>query len=94
VDTSPRHAKTLRPAVGLDEPCQKCGRPIYYNYKGPVAGLCGRCTDGSKKAARGFRKSKRVGFFEGRRKRVSIVVAILLGLAVAAVLAGLLFGLV
>ena len=32
-------------AVGLDRPCNHCGKPIYYNYKGPIDGLCGRCAD-------------------------------------------------
>ena len=43
-----RHAadRNPRPTVGLDEPCGKCGRPIYFNYQGPVKGICGRCSDG------------------------------------------------
>ena len=35
----------LRQTVGLDEPCRQCGDPIYYNYEGPIAGWCGKCTD-------------------------------------------------
>ena len=37
----------VRPTLGLDEPCGKCGQPIYFNYQGPVKGLCGRCADGA-----------------------------------------------
>jgi len=64
VDTSPpRPAKPLRPTVGLDKPCRKCGRPIYYNYKGPVEGLCGRCSDTTRRAPLTFARSRRIGFF-------------------------------
>jgi hypothetical protein len=70
-----------RPTVGLDVPCKKCGRPIYYNYKGPVEGLCGRCTDTTKKPARLPRNSRRIGFFEGRRSRGWITIVIVLSLA-------------
>jgi hypothetical protein len=77
-------ARSPRPKVGLDEPCRQCGSPIYFNYRGPVPGLCGKCTDRSRKPKGRLRKSRRIGFFEGRRKTVSIVIAILLGLAVAA----------
>jgi hypothetical protein len=76
--------KHKRPTVGLDVPCRKCGRPIYYNYKGPVEGLCGRCTDGSRKAAR-FATSRRIGFFEGGRRRGWIVALVVLAAALAAV---------
>ena len=31
--------------VGLDKPCRDCGQTIYYGYKGPIEGLCGRCAD-------------------------------------------------
>jgi hypothetical protein len=31
--------------LGLDKPCSMCGSAIYYNYKGPVQGICGKCTD-------------------------------------------------
>lgn len=39
--TGARPART----VGLDKPCEICGKPVYYNYKSPVEGLCGRCAD-------------------------------------------------
>jgi hypothetical protein len=31
--------------LGLDKPCQACGKEIYYNYKSPIEGLCGRGAD-------------------------------------------------
>ncbi len=89
MDTLP--PKNKRPTVGLDAPCQKCGRPIYYNYKGPVEGLCGRCADGSRQPARFHRNSRRIGFFEGERRPVRIAAVVVLAVAVAAVTAFLIF---
>jgi len=31
--------------VGLDKPCTMCGTTIYFNYQGPLEGVCGNCTD-------------------------------------------------
>ena len=31
--------------VGLDQPCGNCGEVIYFNYQGPLQGICGKCTD-------------------------------------------------
>ncbi len=31
--------------LGLDKPCGDCGQPIYFGYKGPIDGICGRCAD-------------------------------------------------
>ena len=31
--------------VGLDKSCRVCGKPIHFNYAGPVDGVCGRCVD-------------------------------------------------
>jgi len=67
--SAPPSFKAKRPTVGLDTPCRKCGRPIYYNYKGPVEGLCGRCTDGTRKTAFRFKSSRRIGFFRSKRGR-------------------------
>jgi hypothetical protein len=81
MSASPR-PKNRRPTVGLDTPCRKCGRPIYFNYRGPVEGLCGRCTDGSRKAVR-FQNSKRIGFFRRRGRAAAstaLFVAVLLAL--------------
>lgn len=39
------HPAKARRSVGLDRPCKACGQEIYYNYKGPFEGFCGRCTD-------------------------------------------------
>lgn len=78
MDTSTPHPKKpLRPALGLDVPCSQCGRPIYYNYKGPVAGLCGRCSDGSRKPVARFTRSRRIGFFAGRQRRRRIAATVL-----------------
>ena len=88
--SAPPRFKSRRPTVGLDTPCKKCGRPIYYNYKGPVEGLCGRCTDTTRKPPR-FQRSRRIGFFEGRRSRGWITIVIVLSLAVVAVGAYLLY---
>ena len=35
----------VKPKVGLDKPCSQCGQPIYFNYRGPIEGICGRCAD-------------------------------------------------
>jgi hypothetical protein len=85
-ESVPTPPRPKRPTVGLDVPCRKCGRPIYYNYKGPVEGLCGRCTDTSHKAVRlGGRNSRRIGFFEGKRSRGWITIVVVLSLACLAV---------
>jgi hypothetical protein len=31
--------------LGMDKPCSQCGSPIYFNYSGPLDGICGKCTD-------------------------------------------------
>ena len=31
--------------LGMDKPCSHCGSPIYFNYSGPLDGICGKCTD-------------------------------------------------
>ena len=31
--------------VGLDRKCRLCDGAIYFNYRGPVQGVCGRCVD-------------------------------------------------
>lgn len=31
--------------VGLDTPCGMCSGVIYFNYRGPIDGICGKCTD-------------------------------------------------
>jgi len=90
VDTSAPPPRNKRPTVGLDVPCRKCGRPIYFNYKGPVEGLCGRCTDGSRKTVR-LRSSRRIGFFEGKRSRGWVTIVIVLSIAVVAAAGCLLY---
>jgi hypothetical protein len=61
----------LRQTVGLDEPCRQCGDPIYYNYEGPIAGWCGKCTDRARQEqrARHAGRSRRVADPAGARAR-------------------------
>ncbi len=66
MDSPARPTKPLRATVGLDKPCRKCGRPIYFNYKGPVDGLCGRCSDTGKRTPVPFARSRRISFFHRR----------------------------
>jgi len=47
-----RQPRTQRPPLGADVPCRQCGEPIYYNYRGPVEGVCGKCSDGLKRVSR------------------------------------------
>jgi hypothetical protein len=63
--------------VGLDKPCEGCGKPVYYNYRSPVDGLCGRCADRSRR--RGRVRSVRVrrpGRPGSGRRRVWIAIAV------------------
>ena len=88
MDTSAKQpAKPLRPTVGLDKPCRKCGKPIYFRYKGPVEGLCGRCSDTGKRATRPFQKSRRIGFFRraARAAGVSTTLFVVVLIAVLAI---------
>jgi hypothetical protein len=50
--TPTRQKRKGQRSVGLDKPCRQCGQPIYYNYQGPVDGICGRCTDRALKKRR------------------------------------------
>jgi hypothetical protein len=34
-----------RRRVGLAKPCSISGGAIYFNYSGPLDGICGKCTD-------------------------------------------------
>jgi len=44
--SGPKHPPpAAKRKVGLDRPCRVCGEAIYYNYKGPIDGVCGRCAD-------------------------------------------------
>ena len=79
--------------MGLDKPCQKCGKPIYFNYKGPVEGLCGRCSDTGKRVPMPFLKSRRIGFFRraGRAVGASTGLFVVVLLAVLAIFAYIFF---
>ncbi len=35
----------LKRKVALDEPCRLCDQEIYFGYRGPVQGVCGKCVD-------------------------------------------------
>ncbi|MHC4338755.1 MAG: hypothetical protein ACYSX0_00895 [Planctomycetota bacterium] len=73
--------------IGLDKPCQVCGKPIHYTYAGPVEEVCGRCTD--------KRRGRRVRAYHrgmtakdrapNRRSTTSIVVLISIVMVVGAV---------
>ncbi|MHC4549687.1 MAG: hypothetical protein ACYTEZ_13020 [Planctomycetota bacterium] len=78
-----RGQRSLRPTVGLDEPCRECGEPIYYNYQGPVAGLCGKCTDGAIRRHPG-REMPRTVVVHERGSRAWIWVLVLMALALGA----------
>lgn len=69
--------------VGLDKPCQMCGRPIYYAYQGPYEGVCGRCTDRMKRKSRRRRRRQTIPVRQkgtsARRALVIVLVALLAG---------------
>lgn len=75
--------------VGLDKPCGMCGKPVYYNYKSPVEGLCGRCADRARRQRKPrVRKVRRPG--GSRRGGARGWIAVAVTVAVGAVLAWLL----
>ncbi|MFQ5843412.1 MAG: hypothetical protein ACE5JG_00315 [Planctomycetota bacterium] len=55
--------------VGLDQPCRICGQQVYFGYRGPVSGICGRCTDQLRTHFRGRRSRPAGGGPEGPRRR-------------------------
>ncbi len=74
--------------VGLDKPCSLCGEAIYFNYKGPVEGICGRCADRVRKKPK-RRKARRPaapGTSRLRRYRGSLLL-LLFAVAAAAFIA-------
>jgi hypothetical protein len=75
--------RPLRPTVGLDEPCRQCGDPIYYNYRGPIEGLCGKCTD--RQTSQRSRDMRRMGAVHHRESRFWIVATVILAFACGAV---------
>ncbi len=83
----PRASRSRPPrTVGLDKPCAKCGRPVSYLYKGPVEGVCGRCSDSRRRTptrahAHGIVVDRRRA---GRRGRSNLVAVIALLLVVGA----------
>lgn len=77
-----------RRPVGVDRPCRACGRPIYFNYKGPIEGLCGRCTDRELARARPVSVRRRRSILPGREgvARAALFVAVFLAGLVAGIL--------
>ncbi|MGQ0614643.1 MAG: hypothetical protein ACT4PV_12985 [Planctomycetaceae bacterium] len=72
--------------VAADKPCLRCGRPVHFSYKGPVEGLCGRCSDRGSRRERGRTRTKVV------RVRAKVSLRSLLFAAGGAFLAGLAAG--
>ena len=56
------------PGVGLDKECERCDGIVSYAFKGPIPGLCGKCTDREmaerRRRARGRKVKRMVGGFE------------------------------
>jgi len=75
--------KTAHQKLGLDKPCLRCGQPIYYAYKGPVPGVCGRCVDRIKPKSRPYKSVRRGGEGTGRGKTVLLWLLLALGSAAA-----------
>jgi hypothetical protein len=76
--------------VGLDKPCAGCGKPVYYNYKSPVEGLCGRCADKSRRKKRpssGRPYRPRGTASRGRRVWIAVAVTAAVGALLAHFLA-------
>ena len=70
--------------VGLDKPCTQCGRPIYYNYQGPVEGLCGRCADHRQKASSRRSGRTRTILVDRSRPATKTAVLVVFGILVGA----------
>lgn len=73
--------------VGLDRKCRLCDGTIYFNYHGPVQGVCGRCVDLIRSSGPTFTGSMQSGreYRQGRSAWTSIFVFVLgLGAGAAA----------
>jgi len=70
-----------RRPVGVDRPCRACGRPIYFNYKGPIDGLCGRCTDRAMSRARPVAGRPRRSLLPARDRRARAALLLVVFLA-------------
>jgi len=88
VKTSARGSLPPSRKVGLDKPCTMCGSAIYFNYEGPLEGICGNCTD---KLRRQLGPRGRSGGTVVQRTRVtgfgwgSLLLAFLAGAAAATI---------
>ena len=86
---TPRSSKApnipkVKPKVGLDKPCSQCGQPIYFNYRGPIEGICGRCTDRALAARkRTVRTQTRV--VEKRSVKGALIATLVLGIVIGAI---------
>ena len=70
----------------MDRACRQCGRTIYFNYRGPIDGICGRCTDRALAKRKGRTRTRTV-MVEGRGRGgltwFVVVLVFLAGIAAA-----------
>ena len=71
--------------MGLDKPCRQCGRPIYFHYRGPIEGVCGKCTDRALRGARRRPRSRMVNL-DGASPRKGLWIFVVLAVVAAAAL--------
>ncbi|MDH3590438.1 MAG: hypothetical protein OER88_01070, partial [Planctomycetota bacterium] len=62
-------AETRR--LGLDKPCQDCGDTIYFGYKGPIDGICGKCADKRLRSRAARSKARTVVVHRNGRSRAA-----------------------
>jgi hypothetical protein len=81
-DKSGRTPNQAQRTVGLDKPCTQCGRPIYFNYQGPIEGVCGRCADRRRTGSRPARRTRTILVDRsgpGTKTGLLVILGILLG---------------
>jgi hypothetical protein len=78
------HIPKVKPKVGLDKPCSQCGQPIYFNYRGPIDGICGRCTDRAL-ASRKRSVNTRTRVVQERSAKGALIVTLILGIVLGAI---------
>ncbi|MHC4939943.1 MAG: hypothetical protein ACYTHK_13320 [Planctomycetota bacterium] len=76
--------------LGLDKPCSMCGSAIYFNYSGPLEGICGKCTDQLRRRLSPRAGGPGGGRLAGREKSGfgigSLILAFLCGAAAAVII--------
>ena len=50
-ESKKKQPNAQRRRIGLDKPCRVCGGEIYFGYRGPVPGVCGKCADRTVRSA-------------------------------------------